>query len=306
MQYLKPFFWPLLILILFLGYTSYVGVIMIVIGAVIVIAVEIHAKSDKQKRCERRQQIQQQSKEKNLLAKNEEDTEESMFHFGWVSKKQIDNLQTGDTVTLGQLIEEPEKEIRPSFIDKVNGMEILNMSSYADNKVSFTDDKCVLERFKLNNIDLKDPEHVIELVSTPPIRRKIDSEMIRLFKDIKKSNNRCILFKAEKMEQKWDVWGFKDVLIFARSWTGRITYALQWGIKKDQLIIKKIQVDEDFLEGQPPLYATMELKFLLETLVFGKFTAHPIPAELKNDIPAAEEYSFHRHGCQGRIGIFVE
>lgn len=100
-----------------------------------------------------------------------------------------------------------------------------------------------------------------------------------------------IVFKADSMDCKWDIYIYNDVFYFTRSWTGDLGYKATARIHADSIELTTIEcsVEDD------ELIAVNNVHFLIMAHALGKVYPHMIPKEFQRDKEIAL-YSFSTFG----------
>ncbi len=100
-----------------------------------------------------------------------------------------------------------------------------------------------------------------------------------------------IVFKADCMEIKWDIYFYDSVFLFVRSWTGQLQYRAAAEISQDKITIRSIEASRSVLDTAP-----QAVKFLLATHAMGQVLPHTIPADTPNDPRTIALTSFRMFG----------
>ena len=81
------------------------------------------------------------------------------------------------------------------------------------------------------------------------------------------------LFKAEVMEDKWDIYLLSEHLYFCRSWTGALIFRASVTLSDERMVVSAIETnpseDNDIVIRQ--------VAFLIWSHVFGRVSLHPLP-----------------------------
>lgn len=104
-----------------------------------------------------------------------------------------------------------------------------------------------------------------------------------------------IVFKADAMEVKWDIYVYDDVFYFTRSWTGNLGYKVTARINADSIELLTIECSSD----EDDLIVINNVHFLIMAHVLGKVYPHMIPKELEseNDIALYSFSMFGKKAC---------
>lgn len=110
-----------------------------------------------------------------------------------------------------------------------------------------------------------------------------------------------IVFKAESMEAKWDIYIYGEHLLFARSWTGGLGYRAKIRIEPDAVVVTEIQCPRAEAE-----IATSHIFFLIGTYVMRRVLPHRVPADgLKTEKEIAT-WSFSVFGNRACYATFED
>jgi len=110
------------------------------------------------------------------------------------------------------------------------------------------------------------------------------------------------LFKAEEMEDKWDIYFLAGQLYFCRSWTGELVFRTAVGLSPESMAVTSIETnspeDDDI--------AVAQVAFLLRSHVLNRLSLHPLPKRFGTDIQALTIYSFSEYGRRGWYGTMED
>lgn len=112
------------------------------------------------------------------------------------------------------------------------------------------------------------------------------------------------LFKAQQMEDKWDLYLYGDRLYFVRSWTGALTYVAGFVITSDHLIIERLWASRE--QAGDPQYVLRQLDYLVKSHALGRRLPHPLPDHLERDTQAIGLFSFGQYGRRCCFGTFED
>lgn len=112
------------------------------------------------------------------------------------------------------------------------------------------------------------------------------------------------LFKAQQMEDKWDVYLYGERMYFARSWTGALMYVAGFIATSDSLTINRAWAPPE-LAGDPQ-YFLRQLDYLVKSHILGRRVPHPLPADFERDMQAIALFSLSQYGRQCCFGTFEE
>jgi hypothetical protein len=110
------------------------------------------------------------------------------------------------------------------------------------------------------------------------------------------------LFKAEAMEDKWDVYCFDPHLYFVRSWTGALEYRATIRTGGDLLAITRIES----AGGRDADFSIRTLDYLVKSHIFGVVVPHPLPSELPAEPMQIAAWSFSSFGRRCALGTYAD
>ena len=109
------------------------------------------------------------------------------------------------------------------------------------------------------------------------------------------------LFKAEEMEDKWDVYFYDGYLYFCRSWGGELVFRAKVEFSASEAIVTHIDADSKFVFGEEAL-ALRQVDFLIKSHLHHLDVPHPLPAGI-GDCP--EEIAQHSFSAFGRWASYA-
>lgn len=174
---------------------------------------------------------------------------------------------------------------------------ILDIRSLTQNILSFTKDKFVAELFNKQRQSIgqeligfkRNGSHTVDVnLEYPHNGSKIEGAA----------------YKAKCMEDKWDIYGWNDIIYFTRSWTGEVVYNAFINVSDTNFIIYKIEYIPNETEQDESL-AINNVHFLIKTLAFGAIYPHKVPTSLTTDKDIAL-YSFNQFGHNCWYATFDE
>lgn len=108
-----------------------------------------------------------------------------------------------------------------------------------------------------------------------------------------------VVFKADSMDVKWDIYIYENIFYFTRSWTGELTYKAYCKILPDKIIIEKIEYPNDISIN----LAKSNIHFLLKTHAMGQVLPHQVSNDMETNMEIAL-YSFQQFGNKGCYACF--
>jgi hypothetical protein len=107
-----------------------------------------------------------------------------------------------------------------------------------------------------------------------------------------------VLFRAEAMEDKWDIYLVEGQAYFFRSWSGLPIYRASLDLTAVGWVLRDIAGPrrvEDSAEGM----SLRMIDFLLRSHAFGCVLPHPVPADTPDDPQSVLHWSFSEFGRWG-------
>ena len=95
------------------------------------------------------------------------------------------------------------------------------------------------------------------------------------------------LFKAESMEDKWDVYLYDNYLYFARSSTGTLEYRARIHFDGREAHVIAVEARRELVHGDPG-YAVAAVDFLIRSHLYGQPIPHPLPRSVGSDDPRSK------------------
>jgi hypothetical protein len=114
-----------------------------------------------------------------------------------------------------------------------------------------------------------------------------------------------MLYKAEKMEQKWDIYLYQQHLYFCRSWTGNLVYVAAFAMANGKISVDTIWAAREALSDEPS-FAIREVDYLIKSHVMQARVPHPLPPDLPKDAEAIGQYSFGQYGSMCCFGTYAD
>jgi len=110
-----------------------------------------------------------------------------------------------------------------------------------------------------------------------------------------------IVFKADAMECKWDIYAYHGVFYFTRSWTGNLRYKVQARILSDKIIFTQVEHDTE----EDSVQAINTVHFLMKSHAFKQPFPHMIP-QLLTDGKEIAMWSFSQFGNRADFATYEE
>jgi hypothetical protein len=108
-----------------------------------------------------------------------------------------------------------------------------------------------------------------------------------------------VVFKADSMDCKWDIYAYNDYFYFVRSWTGDLTFKAHFKITSDSLIVDAIEhAKADEIKD-----TINDVHFLLISHAMGRPFPHKVPDGITNEKEVAM-WSFSFFGNRACYACF--
>lgn len=114
-----------------------------------------------------------------------------------------------------------------------------------------------------------------------------------------------MLYKAEKMEQKWDIYLYQKNLYFCRSWTGALVYVAAFALEKGKISVDTVWATKEAL-SEDHSFAIREVDYLIKSHVMHGRMPHPLPPDLPRDAETVGQYSFAQYGNMCCFGTYAD
>ncbi len=101
------------------------------------------------------------------------------------------------------------------------------------------------------------------------------------------------LFRADRPEERWDIFLFEGHLVFRRSWTGEAIFRARVSAIPEGLLLTELEVHPDWLSRMAPA----QVDFLVWSHLFGRPVPHPVPKGALQQPERAIGWSLQTYGC---------
>lgn len=105
-------------------------------------------------------------------------------------------------------------------------------------------------------------------------------------------------FRAESLEERWDVLSIADAWVFARSASGRVVYRAPRRVAGSFAFVESIEAEGDAARADPS-FCVREVDYLVKSHLFDFGVPHPLPRGLRGADAELARFSFRRHGRRG-------
>ncbi|WP_299216649.1 hypothetical protein [uncultured Aquimarina sp.] len=161
---------------------------------------------------------------------------------------------------------------------------VLDIRSYTGTMLAFTKEKKLAEKYN----DMRQSNG--EYLKNQQILNSVDS-IIYLKYPHNGDKLNGIIFKADSMDCKWDIYAFENFFYFSRSWNGDLAYKAKFKIDSDSIEIIEIEHSNEIEQN----IALSDVHYLIKTHAINQPIPHTIPNDLKTDIEIAQ-WSFAKFG----------
>ena len=177
------------------------------------------------------------------------------------------------------------------------GIEVLDCRSVTQTMVSSTGDRKIAETYarlrsctgrEYRGQEPKESRTVEIELAYPPVEKPEDGPV----------------FKAEQMEDKWDIYLYDSLLYFCRSWTGVLAYRAQFNHLDDRS--RFVRIDFASQRHEQTEDAVGAVDFLIKSHLFGAVVPHPLSRSLPRDPYKLALFSFSQYGRRCMYGSFSD
>jgi hypothetical protein len=174
------------------------------------------------------------------------------------------------------------------------GIRILDCRPLTWHVVATTKDKAIAERYNLlRRSDGKD------LIDAPI------NDSIRCPVSLKFPHNGAalegIVYKADSMDVKWDIYIYRSIFLFARSWTGELCYRAAAAVGPSEIHITEIECPRADAK-----IAASHVYFLIGTHAMRRVLPHRLPEGTPEDPMTMATLSFSLFGKFGCYATFED
>ena len=175
---------------------------------------------------------------------------------------------------------------------KVNGIEVVaqDVRWLTENAICSSKNPKILERFE--NIKNADADFLKSLLKEPVNSTILDCNMNYAIPD---SFNNGYLFKADSMEEKWDIVLLDSQIYFMRSWTGEVAFIANIDLDIHNIFsVTGIILNNNMVKNKAIII--QEVDYLIHSHILNQKTPCPIPYNIENKFDAIAQYSFSEFG----------
>ena len=177
------------------------------------------------------------------------------------------------------------------------GIDVFDCSEFCQSMTSMTSDQDVVARF----VPLRSSIGEEYRGTLPPSPVTIDCNLAYAFSGEPQDG---ALFKAELMEDKWDIYLYDRCLYFARSWTGQLNYVAAVNFKQGESRIRSVSVGS---ECNPDSQFTVgSVDYLIKSHIYQLLVPHPVPPQIPRDPKSVTMFSFSQFGRRACFGTYED
>jgi hypothetical protein len=222
-----------------------------------------------------------------------------------MSAYDLAKLKVGDVVQLGQT-DQNKQTYELKWIEANENpfqIRVLDCREYAINRISTTQNEEVAKTF-LATRKSNGTEYIGKF---PNNGAKAEVDLTFHCKHQPEFKNGVpdgVLFKAQTMEQKWDIYKYVNFMFFVRSWTGELVYLTNYIPTEDGFKVDLIVLDDSKIDEADPFHEFKVVEFLIHSHVLNLQVPHPLPKKLEDIPEKIAAYSFSMFGNRGYYGTY--
>ncbi|MBN1266504.1 MAG: hypothetical protein JXA25_13490 [Anaerolineales bacterium] len=168
------------------------------------------------------------------------------------------------------------------------GLRMLDCRSVTSNLVSSSQDQAVVDQFLLLR-----SQQAERLTGQAP-EDSVTLPCSLQYPSMDKLPN-GLNYRAEVLEDKWDILHTGEYLYFLRSWTGHLVFRAHLLPAEDSLQVDWIQVEANMLTEETS-YSICQVDFLIKSHLYRREVPHPVPVELPDELSDVVLFSFSQYG----------
>lgn len=177
------------------------------------------------------------------------------------------------------------------------GIEVFDCGAFCQSMASMSSDPNVAARF----VGLRSSSGEEYRGKLPPKPVAIDCNLAYPFSDESQDGP---LFKADVMEDKWDIYLYDDCLYFARSWTGQLNYVAAVRFEQDEARLRSVTVSSKC--NPDPRFTIGTVDYLIKSHIYRQLLPHPQPLQFPRDPKSVTMFSFSQFGRWARFGTYED
>lgn len=114
-----------------------------------------------------------------------------------------------------------------------------------------------------------------------------------------------ILFKAQQMGDKWDIYLYDGHIYFARSWTGDLVFRARLASSGEEVVLTELEAGKELADGQPQ-FAVRQVDFLVKSHLFRRAVPHPLPEGFPEDPRQIAAFSMSQFGRWASYATYAD
>ena len=179
------------------------------------------------------------------------------------------------------------------------GIRVLDCRSLTSQIVSSSKDKTIVDQFlQLRTLPV---ESIAGQLPDQPVKLSCSLQ----YPPMDKLEN-GLNYRAELMEDKWDIFLHDGYLYFARSWSGLLHFRARIEFGGTEATVTSIEADSEIVGGDAGM-AIQEVDFLIKSHLFCFECPHPLPNSMRDvDHQKIAVWSFSSFGRRGYFGSFTD
>ena len=185
-----------------------------------------------------------------------------------------------------------------SGTDNPFGVDLLDCRSFSQSMLAGTQDPKVAERYAT----LRGSSGEQYRGRTPEDSRTCDCDLHYPHNGETRDGP---IFKAEAMEDKWDIYLYAGHLYFARSWTGELEFRAHIVFHHDRANVVAVETRRALVESDPA-YPVAAVDYLIRSHLYRLPVPHPLPKSIGQDPRELALFSFSQYGRFGLFGTFAD
>ena len=178
-------------------------------------------------------------------------------------------------------------------------LDVFDCRRVALTSVSTTGDTAIAETF--SRLRRSDGTEYIGTTPEDPVYFELDLEVPLHGEELRDGP----LFKAEQMEDKWDIYRYGDIYYFVRSWTGALIHLAHGHVREGVLSIDGIITASQMIDERDRTFFAREVFFLIVNHALGFEFPHPVPSYRAGDEDSIVQFSFSEFGRKGWYAAVV-
>ena len=194
----------------------------------------------------------------------------------------------------------PRQEIHSKWIGANKtpfGVELLDCSEFCQKMISTARDQAVVEKY----MALRSSDGSEYRGKFPQNPVTIGCDLTYPYQDEPQEGT---LYKAQVMEDKWDIYLYGLCIYFVRSWTGNLVYmgrvVFEPGLARLHAVIASAEGSGS--DG----YSVAAVDYLIKSHLYRLATPHPLPPNYPRDVTQITLFSFSQFGRFARFATFAD